>query len=66
MRYLPLSDVERGDMLARIGVASIDELFAAIPADKRLAGLVDLPRRKGEMEVERLIGRMASRNVAAG
>ena len=66
MRYLPLSDVERGDMLARIGVASIDELFAAIPADKRLAGLVDLPHRKGEMEVERLIGRMASRNVAAG
>ncbi len=66
MRYLPLSDVERGDMLAKIGVASIDDLFADIPADKRLNGLVDLPRRKGELEVERLIGRMAARNVAAG
>ncbi len=66
MRYLPLSDVERADMLAKIGVASIDDLFASIPADKRLAGLVDLPRRKGELEVERMVGRMAGRNVAAG
>ncbi|MHB2166966.1 aminomethyl-transferring glycine dehydrogenase subunit GcvPA [Alsobacter sp. R-9] len=66
MRYLPLSDVERGDMLAKIGVASVDELFASIPADKRLAGLVDLPRRKGELEVERILGAMAARNVPAG
>jgi len=66
MRYLPLSDTERADMLATIGVASIDDLFATIPADKRLEGLVDLPRRKGELEVERLIGRMAARNVPAG
>ncbi|WP_406856605.1 aminomethyl-transferring glycine dehydrogenase subunit GcvPA [Alsobacter sp. KACC 23698] len=66
MRYLPLSDLERADMLARIGVGSIDDLFADIPADKRRAGLPDLPRRKSEMEVERLLGRLAARNVAAG
>lgn len=65
MRYLPLSDAERADMLARIGVASIDDLFADIPADKRRAGLADLPTRKTEMEVERLLGRMAARNTAA-
>jgi glycine dehydrogenase subunit 1 len=65
MRYLPLTDTERGDMLARIGAGSIDELFADIPAGKRRAGLPDLPRRKGELEVERLLGRMAGRNVPA-
>ena len=34
MRYLPLSDTDRTDMLAKIGVKHIDELFADIPADK--------------------------------
>mgnify|MGYP001806083085 CR=1 FL=1 len=66
MRYLPLTDADRGDMLAAIGVSSVDDLFADIPADKRLDGLVDLPRAKSEMEVERALGRLAARNVAAG
>jgi glycine dehydrogenase subunit 1 len=66
MRYLPLSDADRGDMLARIGVADIDALFADVPKAKLLDGPVDLPRRKSELEVERILSRMAGRNVAAG
>ncbi|ADZ71798.1 aminomethyl-transferring glycine dehydrogenase subunit GcvPA [Polymorphum gilvum] len=66
MRYLPLTDTDRADMLARIGVGSIDELFADIPEAARLKGLVDLPRRKGELEVERHLSRLAAKNVAAG
>jgi len=66
MRYLPLTDADRKAMLARIGVADIDALFADIPRDKRLARLVDLPKAKGELEVERELSRMAARNVAAG
>ena len=65
MRYLPLSDADRSEMLARIGVATIDDLFADIPADKLLPSPVDLPRAKGEMEVERILGRMAGLNVPA-
>ncbi|MFI5011722.1 MAG: aminomethyl-transferring glycine dehydrogenase subunit GcvPA [Hyphomicrobiales bacterium] len=65
MRYLPLTEADRGDMLARIGVSSIDDLFADIPRDKRLAKLPDLPLRQGEMQVERQLGRMAARNMAA-
>ena len=65
MRYLPHTEADRSAMLARIGVATIDDLFADIPADKRLAGLVDLPRSKGEMEVERILGSMAAKNVTA-
>ena len=44
MRYLPLTDADRRAMLAKIGVADIDALFADIPKDKRLDGLIDLPR----------------------
>ncbi|MEA2929532.1 MAG: glycine dehydrogenase subunit 1, partial [Hyphomicrobiales bacterium] len=36
MRYLPLTPDDRAEMLAHIGVRDIDELFAGIPADKRL------------------------------
>ncbi|MFV0280625.1 MAG: aminomethyl-transferring glycine dehydrogenase subunit GcvPA [Rhodoblastus sp.] len=66
MRYLPHSPQDRADMLARIGVSAIEDLFVDIPGDKQIAGLPDLPRRKGEMEVERILSAMAGRNVAAG
>jgi glycine dehydrogenase subunit 1 len=65
MRYLPHTDEDRADMLARIGAGSVDELFADIPADKRLTGLVDLPTTKSEIDVERTLGRMAAKNTAA-
>ena len=54
MRYLPLNDEDRADMLARIGVSNIDALFADIPKAKRLEQDLDLPSRKTEMEVERV------------
>jgi glycine dehydrogenase subunit 1 len=65
MRYLPLTEADRSDMLARIGVSSIDELFADIPADKRLIKLPHLSLRKSEMEVERLLGSLAAKNTPA-
>jgi glycine dehydrogenase subunit 1 len=65
MRYLPLSDIDRGEMLARIGVKSVDDLFADVPKDKLLTEPVDLPRHKGELEVERILSRMAAKNVPA-
>src|SRR5215212_1831864 len=66
MRYLPLTPEDRSEMLARIGVANIDALFADIPVDKRLNALPNLPLTKSEIEVERVLGRMAGKNVAAG
>ena len=66
MRYLPLDAAERETMLARIGVPGVDALFADIPAGKRIEGLLDLPRAKSEMAVERMMAAMAARSVAAG
>jgi glycine dehydrogenase subunit 1 len=66
MRYLPLDAADRALMLARVGVSDIDEIFADIPADKRLSGLLDIPAHKSEIEVERILSALAGRNVAAG
>jgi glycine dehydrogenase subunit 1 len=65
MRYLPLTPADRHQMLADIGVASIDDLFAAVPQSKLLRDLPNLPKAKGELEVERELGRLASRNTPA-
>ncbi|MES2907115.1 MAG: aminomethyl-transferring glycine dehydrogenase subunit GcvPA [Pseudomonadota bacterium] len=66
MRYLPISQTDREDMLKRIGAADIDALFADIPANKRLNTLVDLPKHKSEIEVERILSALAAQNMSAG
>jgi glycine dehydrogenase subunit 1 len=66
MRYLPLTDTERGEMLATIGVASVDELFKDVPKAAWRDDPFDLPAHQGELEVERALTRLAARNVAAG
>jgi glycine dehydrogenase subunit 1 len=65
MRYLPLTDADRAEMLDAIGVESVDALFADVPEAARLDGPVDLPRRKTEMEVERQLTALSSKNIAA-
>jgi len=66
MRYLPLTDADRRDMLAAIGIGSIDALFAEVPAAAQHEGLLDLPRAMGELEVERRLAAMATKNTVAG
>jgi glycine dehydrogenase subunit 1 len=51
MRYLPKSPAEREQMLAEIGAASIDDLFAVIPAEDRLEPRPDVPRQHAESEI---------------
>ncbi|MBV9509034.1 MAG: aminomethyl-transferring glycine dehydrogenase subunit GcvPA, partial [Caulobacteraceae bacterium] len=66
MRYLPLTDADRSEMLAVIGAARIDDLYVDVPDAARRDGVVDLPLRQGEIEVERAMAMMAARNRAAG
>ena len=42
-RYTSATDADRAEMLERIGVASIDELFEALPEGVRLDRALDLP-----------------------
>jgi glycine dehydrogenase subunit 1 len=66
MRYLPLNAADRAQMLARVGVANIDALFADIPTAQRFNAPLAMPNGLGEIEVERTLARLAGRNVAAG
>ncbi|MCL4715287.1 MAG: aminomethyl-transferring glycine dehydrogenase subunit GcvPA [Hyphomonadaceae bacterium] len=66
MRYLPLTDADREQMLAVIGVKTVDDLFVDVPNAALLKSLVDLPRAQGELEVHRRLQRLAEKNTPAG
>jgi glycine dehydrogenase subunit 1 len=67
MRYLPLTDADRSDMLARIGAGSIDDLFVDVPEAARLSGPIEgLPNHASELAVERQLRGLAGRNLSAG
>ena len=67
MRYLPLTDTDRTEMLAAIGASSIDDLFVDVPESARLAGPIEgLPRHASELAVERHMTALARQNTVAG
>src|SRR3954463_7186099 len=67
MRYLPLSDADRSEMLRAIGATSVDELFRDVPAEARLTGPIHgLPPHASEMAVERHMAGLARKNMVAG
>src|SRR5580765_7457572 len=51
MRYLPKSPTDREAMLKAIGLRSVDDLFAPIPAEYRLTRDLDIPRQMAESEI---------------
>ncbi|MGB9234667.1 MAG: aminomethyl-transferring glycine dehydrogenase subunit GcvPA [Terriglobales bacterium] len=51
MRYLPKSPSDREAMLKAIGVRSIDDLFAPVPAQHRLNRDLAVPRQMAESEI---------------
>jgi glycine dehydrogenase subunit 1 len=67
MRYLPLTDADRGQMLAAVGAKSIDDLFVDVPPSARLSGAIEgLPGHASELSVERQLSALARRNTVAG
>ncbi|HKD48501.1 MAG TPA: aminomethyl-transferring glycine dehydrogenase subunit GcvPA [Rhizomicrobium sp.] len=67
MRYLPLTPNDRRAMLAKIGAPDIDSLFKDVPKEAAVSlSSFDLSDTKGELEVERILSKLAARNVAAG
>jgi len=67
MRYLPLSDADRRQMLDVVGAETIDDLFRDVPESARLSGPIEgLPMHAPEMAVERHLTALAAKNVPAG
>ncbi len=63
-RYTSATDADREEMLAAIGVGSIDELFADIPAKLRLDRPLALANGLSEQEVFEELRALAARNVS--
>src|SRR3546814_17793810 len=67
MRYLPLTDTDRQDMLTVIGASSVDDLSVDVPAEARLPGkIAGLPDHASELAVERHMAALARKNMSAG
>ena len=64
-RYTAVTEADLSEMLQTIGVGSIEDLFADIPAAVRLQRPLDLPEGLGEAEVNAHLRELASRNVSA-
>ena len=63
MSYLSLTGRDREEMLAAIGVSSIEELFRDIPEGVRFHRDLDLEPALGEQELSRHLEELAARNV---
>jgi glycine dehydrogenase subunit 1 len=62
--YVSATDADREEMLATIGVASIEELFADIPQSLRLGRPLALDGPRAEQEVYDELRALAARNVS--
>lgn len=62
MAFNPHTSDDRRAMLETIGIESVEELFAPVPADVRFPEL-DLPRQLTEMEASRRLSDLAAQNV---
>ncbi len=60
--YIPITEVDREEMLASIGAGSIEELFEDIPEVIRLGRKLELPDRKPEMELRNYFRELSMKN----
>jgi glycine dehydrogenase subunit 1 len=51
LRYLPKSDIERRQMLDRIGVSTLEDLYAHLPPEVRYGAALNIPSGKSEYEI---------------
>ena len=61
--YFPHTEEDIRQMLDRIGVKSLDDLYADVPADFLYKGEYDLPDAKSEEEVRALFAALAAKNT---
>ena len=66
MAFLSLTEADRAEMLAAIGVGSVEELFEQIPQGVRLGRELDLEPALSEAELMSHLEELAARNVHTG
>jgi glycine dehydrogenase subunit 1 len=61
-KYFPHTEDDLKAMLAKVGVKSLDELYAQIPEDIRFKGDYELPWGASELEVRQVFEKLGSEN----
>ncbi len=64
MRYIPHTEADRQHMLRAIGVASVDDLFADIPAELQLGRALEVPSAMPEPDLFAHMAALAEQNRA--
>jgi len=62
MSFIPHSEADRREMLARIGVSDVRELYEDVPAELILDGDLEVPEALSEWEAVRLLTELADEN----
>ena len=61
-KFFPHTSDDLQAMLAKVGVESLDELYAQIPEDIRFKDDYELPRAASELEVRQLFEKLGKEN----
>ncbi|MER1984856.1 MAG: aminomethyl-transferring glycine dehydrogenase subunit GcvPA [Solibacillus sp.] len=61
-RYLPMTEQDQQEMLAVVGVSSVDELFADIPEKIRFQGEYNIKPAKSEAALMKELAQLAAKN----
>ena len=61
-KYYPHTDADLQAMMAKVGIKSLDELYADVPESIRFRGDYDLPSEMSELEVRQLFDQLGSQN----
>ena len=54
-KYFPHTEADLKAMMEKVGVASLDELYAEVPSEIRFRGDYQLPTEMSELEVRRTV-----------
>src|SRR5215470_10636744 len=65
MRYIPHTDHDIAGMLATLGLSSVDDLFAHLPADLRARATIELAPGKSESAVRQYLTGLAQTNLVS-
>ncbi|PIR22097.1 MAG: aminomethyl-transferring glycine dehydrogenase [Deltaproteobacteria bacterium CG11_big_fil_rev_8_21_14_0_20_45_16] len=60
MKYIPLAEQDKAEILKQIGVSDVEQLFASIPKNLRVDSNLDYPKAQSEMEIRRTFDKLES------
>ena len=65
MRYIPLTEEDKTEILSATGIESVEKLFAVIPDEVRQKGGLNLPPPMAEQTLMRHMKNLATQNMPA-